>query len=214
MKTRDVFLIRFFDLLLSCLLLPFFLVSFLLLVIPELIIFKKILYISKRVGKNGKLFTYVKLKSMYDIEKDDALIGRAHLETERISPWGRFLRAAHLDEIPEILFIFIGIESFVGPRPLLAEHTTLVDTAERRMLKPGWTGLSQIFLKRKGILPSRVQRRLDLRMSRKLDTCFYIRILFATLQSYMTKPASKHNSPGPTVLAYRQSIQERKNEKN
>ncbi len=212
MKILSACLIRFFDLLLAFILLPFFLVFFVLLIIPQTIFFGKLFYVSQRAGKNNTFFTYIKLKSMYDTEKDNPPIGRAHLEAERIPPWGRFLRKTHLDEIPEILFIIIGTESFVGPRPLLPEHAMLVNTAERRILKPGWTGLSQIFLKRKGILPSRIQRRLDLQLNRRLNFGYYIKILFATLVSYISQPKPNHGPPGPTVLAYRQSVKERKNE--
>jgi lipopolysaccharide/colanic/teichoic acid biosynthesis glycosyltransferase len=203
MKTIDVFLIRLFDILVSLILLPFFLLCFLLMIIPQLIVFKKIFYRSKRVGKNGKIFTYIKIKTMYDAEQE---LGRAHLERERIPSWGRFLRKFHLDEMTELFFIMIGTESFVGPRPLLPEHTVLVDSEERRMLKPGWTGLSQIFLKRKGILPSRIQRRLDMHMRKQLNAYYYIVIILATMKSYIMKSQSKNKDPGPTVLAYRQNV--------
>ena len=131
--------------------------------------------------------------------------GRAHLETWRIPSWGRFLRKTHLDEIPELFFILIGRESFVGPRPLLAEHIALVDSPQRRSLKPGWTGYSQIFLKTRGILPSRIQRRLDQKLGMELSPAVYIRVLCATLCT----PKREPSGPGPTVRAYRQAIQDR-----
>jgi sugar transferase EpsL len=214
MKRIDAFLIRIFDLVLSLILLPFFLLFFLLLLIPQLMVFKKIFYVSQRVGKNGSCFTYIKLQSMYGAKVHNAKSGRAHLETERIPSWGRLLRKFHLDEIPELFYIMIGTESFVGPRPLLQEHTALVDSVERRMLKPGWTGLSQIYLKRKGILPSRIQRRLDIRMAKKLNVCYYIKILLATIQSYVIKSETKDDTLGSTVLAYREALkmEERVNE--
>ena len=201
-------IIRLFDILLSILLLPFALAAFIMLLLPQLICFGKILYASARVGQGGKPFSHVKLKSMRD---DGASLpggGKAHLETGRIPPWGRFLRKTHLDEIPELLFILAGRESFVGPRPLLREHIDLVDSPERRSLKPGWTGLSQVYLKTRGVLPSRIQRRLDQKLGRDLCPSLYLRLLCATLC------ATKHRAanPGPTVLAYRRSIQESKQE--
>ncbi|GHU05244.1 sugar transferase [Spirochaetia bacterium] len=218
MKKSDACLIRVFDILLALVLLPFAVIIFALLIIPQLICFGKLFYVSQRTGKNNATFVYVKLKSMYDIpgvSPDYISVAgdggsRAHLETGRIPPWGRFLRKTHLDEIPEIAFILTGRESFVGPRPLLAEHITLVDTAERRRMKPGWTGLSQVFLKSRGILPSRIQRRLDMRMGRELTLRLYIKILCATLA------VSRHRSlnPGPTVIAYRKSIQGKQHETN
>lgn len=202
------------DILFALALLPFALLIFTLLLLPQLVIFGKIFYLSRRIGQGGKPFTYVKLKSMYDRETPvPAGGGRAHLEEERIPPWGRFLRKAHIDEIPDILFILMGTESFVGPRPLLTEHAALVDSPERRKVKPGWTGLSQVFLKRRKILPSRIQRRLDKRLGRELCPALYCGLLFAT-----AAPAHRRGGlkPGPTIRAYRNSLispEETQNEK-
>jgi lipopolysaccharide/colanic/teichoic acid biosynthesis glycosyltransferase len=209
MKKRGVYMIRAFDICLAIVLLPFALCVFALLVIPQLVCFGKIFYASRRSGKNNEPFTHVKLKSMRD---DEAARGggRAHLETNRIPAWGRFVRKTHFDEIPELLLILAGTESFVGPRPLLPKHAALVDTAERRAAKPGWTGLPQIFLKRRGILPSRIQRRLDLRMSRDMGPLLYMQILFATLPFRRSKRKSLR--PGPTVSAYRKSLEGENNE--
>ncbi|MDR1909881.1 MAG: sugar transferase, partial [Spirochaetaceae bacterium] len=176
LRARNARVIRIMDFLFALVLLPFALLIFVLLLLPELAVFRRIFYVSQRAGQGGKLFTHVKLQTMYG-RRRGASPGRAHLETERIPPWGGFLRKTHLDEIPEIVFILMGLESFVGPRPLLPEHAALVSTPERALLKPGWTGLSQIFLKRRGILPGRIQRRLDRELGRKLCFTLYFRIL-------------------------------------
>jgi lipopolysaccharide/colanic/teichoic acid biosynthesis glycosyltransferase len=204
MKFRDACIIRIMDILFALALLPAALLIFALLLLPQLAVFGKIFYLSRRIGRGGKPFIYVKLKTMRDQETPvPSGGGRAHLEAERIPPWGRFLRKFHVDEIPDVLLILMGAESFVGPRPLLAEHAALVDTPERRNLKPGWTGLSQVFLKRRKILPSRIQRRLDKRLGRELCPALYCRILFAT-----AAPPSRRGgmTPGPTVRAYRNSL--------
>ncbi|MDR1239348.1 MAG: sugar transferase [Treponema sp.] len=219
MNFRDARVIRIMDIVLALALLPFVLLVFMLLSLPQLCVFGKILYVSPRLGRKGRTFTYVKLQSMYDREDPPVLPvspvspgggasrvqggGRAYLERERIPPWGRFLRRTHLDELPEIFFILVGTESFVGPRPLLAEHAALVDSPERRMLKPGWTGFSQVFLKRRKILPSRIQRRLDIRLGRELRPALYLRLLCATIAVPSRRSVLK---PGPTVRAYRASL--------
>ena len=204
MNFRDACIIRIMDVFFALTLLPFALLIFILLLLPQLVIFGKIFYLSRRIGRGGRPFTYVKLKSMYDRETPvPAGGGRAHLEAERIPPWGRFLRKLHIDEIPEILFILMGTESFVGPRPLLAEHAALVESPERRNVKPGWTGLSQIFLKRRQILPSRIQRRLDTHLGRELCPALYCRLLFATA---VPTPRRGGLKPGPTIRAYRNSL--------
>jgi lipopolysaccharide/colanic/teichoic acid biosynthesis glycosyltransferase len=210
MKLRDARVIRIMDIALALALLPFALPVFLILLLPQLCVFGKILYVSPRLGRRGQSFTYVKLKTMYDREYpppspggQSRVPGRAYLERERIPPWGGFLRKTHLDELPEIFFILAGTESFVGPRPLLAEHAALVDSPERRTLKPGWTGFSQVFLKRRKILPSRIQRRLDIRLGRELCPGLYLRLLAATITAPSRRGALK---PGPTVRAYRASL--------
>ena len=202
MKKLDTFVIRFCDIVIALVLLPFFTVAFVLLVIPQLVCFGAIFYTSTRIGQGGGNFRYVKLKSMRDGASASSGGGRAHLESWRIPLWGRLLRKTHLDEIPELFFILAGKESFVGPRPLLAEHAALVDTPERRTLKPGWTGLSQIFLKTREILPSRIQRRLDRKLAVELRPLLYGTILCATLCA----TRRRRPDPGPTVTAYRQSI--------
>jgi lipopolysaccharide/colanic/teichoic acid biosynthesis glycosyltransferase len=200
-------MIRFFDVFIAVLLLPFALIIFLLLLLPQIIFLKGIFYTSEREGQGGKKYTHVKLKSMRGnsagFHSSHQGGGRAHLEAWRIPPWGRFLRKTHLDEIPEIFLILTGRESFVGPRPLLPGHIVLVDSPQRKALKPGWTGLSQIYLKTRGILPSRIQRRLDQKLGEELNFQLYSKILCATFFAKRKKPGK----PGPTVTAYRQSIQ-------
>ena len=195
-------LIRSFDILLAVILLPFGFLIFVLIFFPQLFFFGRVFYVSTRIGKEGREFKYIKLASMVEIRHKSA--GRAHLETWRIPLWGRFIRKTHLDEIPELFFILTSRESFVGPRPLLAEHIVMVDSPERRSLKPGWTGYSQIFLKTRGILPSRIQRRLDSKLGRELRPLLYIKIMCATFCASKRRPIN----PGPTINAYRQSIRE------
>jgi lipopolysaccharide/colanic/teichoic acid biosynthesis glycosyltransferase len=209
MNSREARIIRAMDIALALALLPLALLVFPLLLPAQLLVFGGVFYISRRLGRGGRAFSYIKLRTMYGREPGAPSRvpggGRAHLEGERIPPWGRFLRKTHLDEIPEIIFILGGAGSFVGPRPLLAEHAALVDSPERRALKPGWTGFSQVFLKRRGILPSRIQRRLDIRLGRELRPGLYLKLLAATA---VVPPRRGILSPGPTVRAYRASLQE------
>ena len=201
MNGTKVRIIRFFDICLVLVLMPFALTLFILLLLPQIVCFGAIFYMSVRVGRGGEQFKHIKLRSMRNASA--ATHGRAHLETWRVPAWGRFIRKTHLDELPELFFILVGRESFIGPRPLLPEHIALADSPERREMKPGWTGFSQIFLKTRGILPSRIQRRLDQKLSRELCPSLYIKLLCATFFAARRRPSA----PGPTVAAYRKSIQ-------
>jgi lipopolysaccharide/colanic/teichoic acid biosynthesis glycosyltransferase len=224
MKNSGALVMRAFDLVLALLLLLPGLVIFVLLVPFQLIFFRRLFHVSRRGGRNGRFFMHIKLKSMHErapgsagdgsseSSGDKSGGGRAHLEAERIPRWGRFLRASHLDELPELVFILTGRESFVGPRPLLPPHLALVDSPWRRRLKPGWTGLSQIFLRKKGILPSRIQRRLDARLGKDLSPALYLKILAATAGAFFSGPGQAE--PGPTVAAYREAIQRGERESN
>jgi lipopolysaccharide/colanic/teichoic acid biosynthesis glycosyltransferase len=196
-------IIRLLDIFLALVLMPFAITLFILLLFPQLVCFGAVFYVSTRTGQGGRNFRYAKLRSMRDVSAETH--GRAHLETGRIPAWGHFIRKIHLDEIPELFYILAGMESFVGPRPLLPEHAALADSPERRAVKTGWTGFSQIFLKTRGILPSRIQRRLDSKLGRELCPSLYIKLLCATFCASGRRPLK----PGPTVLAYRQSIQEK-----
>ena len=111
---------------------------------PGAAIFKQ-----ERIGKNGKIFTMLKLRSMVtDAEKSGA--GLFNYEDDpRVTRVGRFLRKTSLDELPQLFNVFVGDMSLVGPRPPvtyeLGDFATLNRTFRKRFeVKPGITGLAQI----------------------------------------------------------------------
>lgn len=93
----------------------------------------------KRVGKNGKLFTMYKFRSM-TIGHGGSSVSVAG--ERRITPLGAKLRHYKLDELPELWNVFIGQMSFVGPRPDVPGYADQLKGREREMLKlrPGITG--------------------------------------------------------------------------
>ena len=98
-----------------------------------------------RKGRNGEeaVFRLIKLRTMTDARDQN---GRLLSDDERITPCGRFLRSASLDELFELINILKGDMSFVGPRPLLVEYLPYYTEEERRRheVRPGLTGLAQI----------------------------------------------------------------------
>ena len=102
-----------------------------------------ILFSQRRPGLAGRIFTMWKFRSM--IEAHDSA-GKLRTDAERLTRFGRWLRATSLDELPELWNILCGDMSLVGPRPLLVEYLPLysADQARRHEVRPGLTGWAQI----------------------------------------------------------------------
>jgi lipopolysaccharide/colanic/teichoic acid biosynthesis glycosyltransferase len=102
-----------------------------------------VLFRQVRPGLHGKPFTMVKFRTMTDAcGPDDALLPDA----QRLTPFGLFLRASSLDELPELWNVLKGDMSLVGPRPLLMEYLPLYtrEQARRHAVRPGITGWAQV----------------------------------------------------------------------
>lgn len=97
----------------------------------------------KRPGKNEKIFTLYKFRTMTD-KKDKN--GNLLPDEQRLTKFGKFLRKTSLDETPEFINILKGDMSFVGPRPLLVEYIPYYTEEEHRRhdVRPGLTGLAQV----------------------------------------------------------------------
>ena len=96
-----------------------------------------------RPGLNGKPFEMVKFRTMLDAHDEN---GNPLPDSERMTPFGRFLRSTSLDELPELWNVLKGDMSLVGPRPLAMAYLPLysAEQARRHEVKPGVTGWAQI----------------------------------------------------------------------
>jgi len=96
-----------------------------------------------RPGLHGKPFQMIKLRSMTDARGPN---GALLSDAERLTPFGRFLRASSLDELPGLWNVLKGDMSLVGPRPLLMEYLPLYspEQARRHEVRPGITGWAQV----------------------------------------------------------------------
>jgi lipopolysaccharide/colanic/teichoic acid biosynthesis glycosyltransferase len=135
---------RSFDLTFACLSILFF--APLLVVIAFLVMQSMgspILFRQTRAGFHGKPFEVIKFRTM---RNSIGIGGQLQSDSERLTLFGRFLRASSLDELPELWCILRGDMSFVGPRPLLMEYLPLYskEQGRRHGVLPGLTGWAQI----------------------------------------------------------------------
>ena len=138
---------RFFDWMLSLMLLALFSVPMLLVgIFVKLTSPGPVLYWSDRVGVNNSIFRMPKFRTM----QIDTPAVATHLLTDPdrfLTPIGKFLRKSSLDELPQLLSILRGDMSFVGPRPALFNQDDLIELRTRKgvhALTPGLTGWAQI----------------------------------------------------------------------
>ena len=104
---------------------------------------RPVMFSQIRPGMRGQAFKMVKFRTMTDARGEDGLLLP---DAERLTPFGRFLRASSLDELPELWNVVKGEMSLVGPRPLLMEYLPLYSTeqARRHHVRPGITGWAQV----------------------------------------------------------------------
>lgn len=104
---------------------------------------KPAIFKQKRPGKDEKIFTLYKFRTMTD-EKDEK--GNLLPDEKRLTKFGKFLRSTSLDELPELINIIKGDMAIVGPRPLLVEYLEFYTEEERHRhdVRPGLTGLAQV----------------------------------------------------------------------
>jgi lipopolysaccharide/colanic/teichoic acid biosynthesis glycosyltransferase len=134
--------------LLDCLIACFALLVFSpLMLVIALLVWRKlgtpVIFRQQRPGLNETLFTMVKFRTMRDaVDKH----GQPLPDSERLTAFGRWLRATSLDELPELWNVLRGEMSLVGPRPLLAEYLPLYNDQQRRRhdVRPGITGWAQV----------------------------------------------------------------------
>lgn len=138
------FVKRFLDILLSglglVLLSPVYLI---LAILVRIRLGKPVIFHQERPGLHEKIFRLCKFRTMTDKRDDE---GKLLPDEVRLTPFGKKLRALSLDELPELLNIFRGDMSLIGPRPLLTEYLPWYNEREklRHTVRPGLTGLAQV----------------------------------------------------------------------
>ena len=102
-----------------------------------------VFFLQERPGKGNKVFKVIKFKTMTD--KKDAE-GNLLPNKDRLTTFGRFVRAASLDELPQLINVVKGDMALIGPRPLLTWFLPLYDETQirRHEVRPGITGWAQV----------------------------------------------------------------------
>jgi|SRR6218665_3423911 len=118
-------------------LIPIFLLVYLMVLIK---IGSPVFFTQTRIGKNGKLFSIIKFRTMKPVSEN------LKSDKDRLTTLGAFLRKTSLDELPQLLNIIKGDMSFIGPRPMLAEYYDYFTEEEKTRfnVKPGMTGYAEI----------------------------------------------------------------------
>lgn len=100
-------------------------------------------FVQERPGYKGKIFSIYKLRTM-KVETEEN--GRPLSDEERITKVGRIIRACSFDELPQLLNVFKGEMSFIGPRPLLKQYLPLYTPEQMRRhdVLPGISGWAQV----------------------------------------------------------------------
>jgi O-antigen biosynthesis protein WbqP len=184
---------RFCDLMLALVACAVFLLPFLVLaVLVKLSSKGPVLYWSDRVGRNNRIFSMPKLRTM----RVDTPVVATHLLTDParfLTPIGGFLRKSSLDELPQLWCILRGDMSVVGPRPALFNQHNLIDMRTRRgvhMVRPGLTGWAQI--NGRDELPLDVKVEFDEDYLRRQSLSFDFKVIFLTLLKVTRREGVTH----------------------
>lgn len=143
-----------------------------------------VLFKQVRPGLHGKPFEMVKFRTMKDAVDEQ---GNPLPDAERLTPFGKMLRATSLDELPEFWNVLKGEMSLVGPRPLLMEYLPLYNErqAKRHEVKPGITGYAQV--NGRNAISWEQKFELDTWYVENRSFCLDIKILFKTVWKVVAK---------------------------
>jgi len=141
---------------------------------------KPIFFRQKRVGQDGKVFTIIKFRTLIN-NAEEIGGGNIPAELNLVPPLGDKLRSYSLDELPQLVNIFRGEMSFVGPRPALPEQYARYspEQSQRVLVPQGLTGLAQVTYRAEAPWSLRIKK--DLEYIAKFGPLMDLKILIATV---------------------------------
>ncbi len=141
-------------------------------------------FTQQRPGRNEKIFKLIKFRTMTcEKDKDGNLLS----DEQRLTKYGKFLRATSLDELPELINILVGHMSIVGPRPLLVKYLPLYNEEQRHRhdVRPGLTGWAQA--NGRNALSWEDKFRLDVWYVQNLRFSVDVKTLFLTVKNVLRR---------------------------
>ena len=180
---------RFFDIILS-------LLAIIVLALPMLVIAIAVkcdskgpaIFVQDRIGRNGKLFKFYKFRSMTMDAPKDLATRKIHSESY-ITKLGAFLRKTSLDELPQLFCILKGDMSIIGPRPVVASETELLEYRKQagvEKVRPGLTGWAQVN-GRDQLTDMKLKAAYDAEYAEHITLWKDIKILFMTVGTVFTE---------------------------
>ena len=149
----------------------------------------RIFYSQERIGKDGKPFMILKYRTMIEGAEDDGIPLLAEEDDERLTPFGKWMRNRHLDELPQLWNVLRGDMSFVGYRPERLYFISLImekrpDYVELYKMRPGVTSIATIENGYTNTMEKMIRRLdLDLDYMRHQSTLLDINIMIRTFLS-------------------------------
>ena len=149
-----------------------------------------VLFRQTRPGLHGKPFEMIKFRTMKDATDTE---GNVLPDSERLTEFGKKLRASSLDELPELWNVLKGDMSLVGPRPLLMEYLPLynAEQAKRHNVRPGVTGYAQV--NGRNAIGWEEKFKLDLWYVENQSFILDIKIILSTVKKVLIKEGINQN---------------------
>lgn len=144
---------------------------------------RPVIFSQPRPGRDGKVFTLLKFRSMRNVDESRGWV----TDADRLTPFGVRLRSTSLDELPSLVNVLRGDMSIVGPRPLLVEYLDRYtpEQARRHEVRPGITGLAQV--SGRNAISWEDKFALDVKYVDRRSVGLDLRIVFATLASVVRR---------------------------